>query len=111
MELAQAEADYRYEFQACQALEELAATDSTPVAVVPVAVVPVAVVPVAVVPVKAEAKAPRVRCDYYKAIRRCYAIARDAGLDVSKAGKARMRHAFETVAGQGMGSRSEYSGI
>ena len=101
MELTQAEADYRYEFQACQALEELAATDSTPVAVVPVAVVPV----------KAEAKAPRVRCDYYKAIRRCYAIARDAGLDVSKAGKARMRHAFETVAGQGMGSRSEYSGI
>jgi len=106
VELTQAEADYRYEFQACQALEELAATDSTPVAVVPVAVVPVAVVPV-----KAEAKAPRVRCDYYKAIRRCYAIARDAGLDVSKAGKARMRHAFETVAGQGMGSRSEYSGI
>ena len=89
--LAVAEFDFKAEFQACQALEELAAMDAAPVA------------PVAV-------KAAQVRCNHYKAIRRCYAIARDAGLDISKAGKAKMRHCFETVTGQCVESRSEYSG-
>lgn len=92
-ELAAAEFDYRCEFQACQALEELAAVDSAPVAVAPVAV-----------------KAPRVRCPHYKAIRRCYAIAKERGLDCSKAGKARARHAMEDVIGQCVESRAEYTG-
>ena len=88
--VAVAEFDFKAEFQAMEVLAELAA-DVAPVA------------PVAV-------KAAQVRCNHYKAIRRCYAIARDAGLDISKAGKARMRHCFETVTGQCVESRSEYSG-
>jgi len=87
-ELFVAEEDYRCEFQACQALQELAAD----------------VVPVAPV------KAPRVRCPHYRAIRRAFAIAKDAGLDVSKAGKARARHAMENVIGECVNSRAEYSG-
>lgn len=90
-ELACATFDFEAEFQACQALEELAAMDAAPVA------------PVAV-------KAPRVRCPHYRAIRRAFAIAKDAGLDCSKAGKARARHAMEDVIGQCVESRSEYSG-
>ena len=83
--------NFEAEFQACQALEELAAD---------------------VVPVKVEAvKAPRVRCPHYRAIRRAFAIAKDVGLDCSKAGKARARHAMENVIGQCVNSRSEYSGI
>jgi len=89
-ELFVAEEDYRCEFQACQALEELAA-DVAPVA------------PVAV-------KAPRVKCPHYRAIRRAFAIAKDAGLDCSKAGKARARHAMENVIGECVNSRAEYSG-
>ena len=89
-ELACAEFDFECEFQACQALEELAA-DVAPVATVAV-------------------KAPRVKCPHYRAIRRAFAIAKDAGLDVSKAGKARARHAMENVTGQCVESRSEYSG-
>jgi hypothetical protein len=83
------EEDFRMEFAACAALEELGAMDAAPVAPV---------------------KASRVRCNHYKAIRRAFAIAKDAGLDVSKAGKARARHAMEDVVGQCVNSRSEYSG-
>ncbi len=83
------EDDFRMEFAACAALEELGAMDAAPVAPV---------------------KASRVRCNHYKAIRRCYAIARDAGLDISKDGKAKMRHCFETVTGQCVESRGEYDG-
>ncbi len=90
-ELACAEFDFECEFKACQALEMLAAE----------------FVPVAVQPVKS----PRVRCPHYRAIRRAFAIAKDAGLDVSKAGKARARHAMEDVIGQCVNSRSEYSGV
>lgn len=57
-----------------------------------------------------EVKAPRVRCPHYKAIRRAFAIAKDAGLDVSKAGKAKARHAMEDVIGQCVESRAEYTG-
>ncbi len=90
-ELAAAESDFGYEWQACQALQELGAIDAAPVA------------PVAV-------KASRVRCPHYRAIRRAFAIAKDAGLDVSKAGKARARHAMENVIGECVNSRAEYSG-
>ncbi len=55
-------------------------------------------------------KPAKVRCPHYKAIRRAFAIARDAGLDCSKAGKARARHAMEDVIGQCVNSRAEYSG-
>ncbi len=88
--VAVAEFDFKAEFQAMEVLEELAAD-----------VVPVA--PVAV-------KAPRVKCPHYRAIRRAFAIAKDAGLDVSKAGKARARHAMENVIGECVNSRAEYSG-
>jgi hypothetical protein len=84
------EEDFRMEFAAYQALEELGAA-------------PVAV---QAVPVKVS----RVKCPHYRAIRRAFAIAKDAGLDVSKAGKARARHAMENVIGQCVESRSEYSG-
>jgi hypothetical protein len=86
-ELAAAEFDFRCEFQACEVLQELAA-------------------PVIVEPVKA----PRIRCPHYKAIRRAFAIAKEKGLDTSKAGKARARHAMEDVIGQCVNSRSEYNG-
>ncbi len=93
-ELAAAESDFGYEFQACEVLEQLAAMEAAPVA-----------------PAKVEAaKVSRVRCPHYRAIRRAFAIAKDAGLDCSKAGKARARHAMEDVIGQCVNSRSEYSG-
>jgi len=88
--LAVAEFDFKAEFQAMEVLAELAAD---------------------VVPVKVEAvKAPRVKCPHYRAIRRAFAIAKEKGLDVSKAGKARARHAMENVIGECVNSRSEYSG-
>jgi hypothetical protein len=90
-ELAAAEFDFRCEFAAFEVLEQLELLHAAPVAVEPV-------------------KVSRVRCAHYKAIRRAFAIAKDAGLDVSKAGKARARHAMEDVIGQCVNSRSEYSG-
>ncbi len=57
----------------------------------------------AVQPVKA-------RCSYYKAIQTFFAIARDAGLDTSKAAKPQMRHAMETAMGRCVNSRSEVTG-
>jgi len=90
-ELFVAEEEYRCEFQACEVLEQLAAMDAAPVAVEAV-------------------KVPRAKCPHYRAIRRAFAIAKDAGLDVSKAGKARARHAMENVIGECVNSRAEYSG-
>ncbi len=90
-ELAAATFDFEAEFKACEVLEQLATMDAAPVAVEPV-------------------KVSRVRCPHYRAIRRAFAIAKDAGLDVSKAGKARARHAMENVIGECVNSRSEYSG-
>jgi len=89
-ELAAAEFDFKAEFAACEVLEQLAA-DVAPVAVQTV-------------------KAPRVKCPHYRAIRRAFAIAKDAGLDCSKTGKAKARYAMEDVIGQCVNSRSEYTG-
>lgn len=96
-ELACATFDFECEFQAVaalQELEQLATMEAAPL-----------------VPAKVEAaKVSRVRCPHYRAIRRAFAIAKDAGLDCSKAGKARARHAMENVIGQCVESRAEYSG-
>ncbi len=90
VEMNIAEDDFRFEFQAVQVLQELQAA-------------PVAV---QAVPVKVS----RVKCPHYRAIRRAFAIAKARGLDVSKAGKARARHAMENAIGQCVNSRAEYSG-
>ncbi len=84
-ELFVAEEEFRCEFQACQVLEELAAMEAAPVAAKP-------------------------RCAHWKAIKRVYAIAREKGLDTSKAGKARMRNAMENTLGRCVNSRGEYTG-
>jgi hypothetical protein len=52
-------------------------------------------------------KPERTRCPHYKAIRRFFAIAREAGLDTSAAAKPRMRHALESAMGRYVDSRGE----
>ncbi len=91
--LTQAEKDFRFEWQACQALEELAAMPDTPAQAAPVAT-----------------SKPQERCPHWKAIKRVYAIAKERGLDTSRAGKARMRHTMESTLGRCVNSRGEYSG-
>lgn len=59
---------------------------------------------------KVEAKPAKVRCPHYKAIQRFFAIARDAGLDTSKAAKPAIRHAMESAMGRCVNSRSEVTG-
>jgi hypothetical protein len=78
------EEDFRFEFQAVAALQELQAA------------------PVA-------AKVSKPRCPHWKLISRFFGIARDAGLDTSKAAKPKMRHAMETQMGRCVNSRSEVS--
>ncbi len=54
-------------------------------------------------PQAASTRAPKVRCAWYREIRRCYAIAREAGCDV-KADEA-MRAAFSRFLGRAVPSR------
>jgi hypothetical protein len=123
-ELFVAEEDFRCEFQACQALQELGAMEAAPVAVAMDAPAKVEAAKVEAAKVEAAkveaakveaakveaAKASRVKCPHYRAIRRAFAIAKDRGLDTTKAGKARARHAMEDVVGQCVESRAEYNG-
>jgi hypothetical protein len=85
-ELAAAESDFGYEFQACQALQELAAMDAGPVAVK--------------APVKKSA------CDF-RIIRRFYAICQDFGLNAKE--DERMRGAMSAFFRRRIESRTELS--
>jgi uncharacterized membrane protein len=64
--------------------------------------------PVAVeAPAKVEAQPAKTRCPHRKLIARFFAIAREAGLDASKAAKPSMRHAMENAMKRCVDSRSE----
>jgi DNA-binding Lrp family transcriptional regulator len=56
-------------------------------------------------PQAASTRAPKVRCAWYREIRRCYAIAREAGLDVKA--DAKMRASFSRFLGRAIESREE----
>jgi hypothetical protein len=59
-------------------------------------------------PQAASTRAPQVRCPFYREIRRCYAIASEAGCDV-KADEA-MRAAFGRFLGRAVESRAAMNG-
>ncbi len=59
-------------------------------------------------PQAASTRAPKVRCAWYREIRRCYAIAREAGCDV-KADES-MRAAIGRFLGRAVASREELNG-
>ncbi len=59
-------------------------------------------------PKAASTRAPKVRCAWYREIRRCYAIAREAGCDV-KADES-MRAAFSRFLGRAIESREAMNG-
>ncbi len=88
-EVEAAQRDFQMEFRAVEALQSLEAE------------------PVRVEPVEVQAKPER--CPHWKQIQRFFAIAREAGLDTSKAAKPKMRHAMEDVLRRCVDSRSEVS--